>query len=202
MPGIASQRADRCVVDDRAVALTLHLPKLVLHATPDATQIDADDTVPLVPAGVGDGRDPRHHARIVERGVESAKLGDGAFDHSRHVRVVTHIATDGECLDDQRRELLCFSADRVFADVRQHNRRARLGEGSRRREPHARGGPGDEGDLAGEVQGIGHQDSFAAEGLSEEGRELVPRDQVHAVVEIDMSRARNNEEFLRFRRLV
>ena len=33
--------------------------------------------------------------------------------------------------------------------------------------------------------------------LTKEGRELVERDQVHAVVEIDMSRVRNDEQFLR-----
>src|ERR1700761_2444909 len=31
---VAGQRADRCVIDDRAAALAFHLPQFVLHATP------------------------------------------------------------------------------------------------------------------------------------------------------------------------
>src|SRR3954449_9298780 len=41
-PGIAGQRTDRSVVDDRAASLTLHLPQLVLHAASHAAQIDPD----------------------------------------------------------------------------------------------------------------------------------------------------------------
>jgi hypothetical protein len=42
-------------VDDRAAALTFHLPQFVLHATPHAPQVDSDHAVP-VPAGAVGGR--------------------------------------------------------------------------------------------------------------------------------------------------
>src|SRR6266536_6188234 len=45
--GVAGQRADRGVVDDRAAALTFHLPQFVLHATPHAPQVDPDHAVPV-----------------------------------------------------------------------------------------------------------------------------------------------------------
>ena len=52
--GIASQCADRGIVDNCAAALVFHLPQLVLHATPYAPQIDSDYAVPLFVGAVGD----------------------------------------------------------------------------------------------------------------------------------------------------
>ena len=51
--GVAGQRADRRVVDDRTAALAFHLPQLVLHAAPDAAQVDPDDAVPLLAGALG-----------------------------------------------------------------------------------------------------------------------------------------------------
>jgi hypothetical protein len=45
--GVAGQRADGRIVDNRAAALSFHLPQLVLHATPHALKIDPDHTVPF-----------------------------------------------------------------------------------------------------------------------------------------------------------
>src|SRR5438270_6409306 len=59
-PGVAGQRADRGVVDDRAASLALHLPQLVLHAAPHAAQVDPDHAIPLVAGTVG-GRDALRH---------------------------------------------------------------------------------------------------------------------------------------------
>src|SRR4051812_18155705 len=59
-PGVAGQRADRRVVDDRAAALALHLPQLVLHAAPHATQVDPDNAVPFLAGAVGGRGDAGH----------------------------------------------------------------------------------------------------------------------------------------------
>ena len=96
--GVAGQRADRGVVDDRAAALAFHLPQFVLHAAPHAAQVDPDHAVPVFAGAVGGRGDAGHDARVVERGVEPAELGNGAVHHRRHLGVVTHIAADGDCL--------------------------------------------------------------------------------------------------------
>jgi hypothetical protein len=47
---------------------------VVLHATPDAPQINADDAVPFLAGAIGGRGDAGHHARIVESGVEASEL--------------------------------------------------------------------------------------------------------------------------------
>jgi hypothetical protein len=69
----------------------------VLHAAPHTTQVDSDDSVPLVAGAVGDRCNPSYHPGVVERGIESTALADGAIDHRRHISVITDVATDGEC---------------------------------------------------------------------------------------------------------
>src|SRR5262250_2659020 len=55
---IASQCSNRSVVDDRTAALAFHLPELVLHATPQPSQIDPDHSVPFLAGAVGSWEAP------------------------------------------------------------------------------------------------------------------------------------------------
>src|SRR5207248_8226465 len=50
---VAGQRADRCVVDDRAAALAFHLSQFVLHTAPNAAQVDPDHAIPVLAGAVG-----------------------------------------------------------------------------------------------------------------------------------------------------
>ena len=104
--GIAGQRTDRRVVDDRAAALAFHLPQFVLHAAPHAAQVDPDDAVPFLAGAVGGRGDPGHDARVVERGVEPAELGDGA---------VHHRATWASSLTSQRTAIALWPAATNFS---------------------------------------------------------------------------------------
>src|SRR6516164_1570723 len=118
---VAAQRADRCIVDDRAAALALHLPEFVLHTAPHATQVDPDHAVPLFARTVGGGGDMRHNSCIVERGVDSAELGYGAVHHGRHLCVVTHVTADGDGLVTSDNQLLGFRLYCVFPEVVQQD---------------------------------------------------------------------------------
>ena len=51
--GEADEAAERGAVDDRAAALRAHLAQLVLHAGPDAAQVDRVDAVEAVGGLVG-----------------------------------------------------------------------------------------------------------------------------------------------------
>ena len=42
--------------------------------------------------------DAGHDARVVERGVKAAELGNGAVHHRGHLGVVAHVAPDGDGL--------------------------------------------------------------------------------------------------------
>src|SRR5207237_2690513 len=60
--GVAGQRADRCVVYDRAAALALHLLQFVLHGAPDAAQVDPNHAVPLFGRALSRWGDAGHDA--------------------------------------------------------------------------------------------------------------------------------------------
>ena len=98
MPGVAGQCADGGIVDDRATALTFHLPQFLPHATPDAPQVDPDHAIPVFTGALPRGGEVGHDTGIVERGVETAELVNRPVDHCRHFGVVTHVTTDGERL--------------------------------------------------------------------------------------------------------
>lgn len=101
-------------------------------------------------------RDPGHDPRVVERGVESAELGDGTVHHRGHLGVVAHITTDGEGLVTGGDQLLGCGLHRLFFEIRENDGRARLCERLRRRESHPCCRPGDERHFAAEVQWVGH----------------------------------------------
>ena len=90
-PRVAGQRPDRRIVDDRSAPLTFHLPQFVLHAAPYTTQIDSNHPVPIFASAVGGRGDVGHDAGVVECGVYTAELGNGALHHRFHLRVVTYV---------------------------------------------------------------------------------------------------------------
>jgi hypothetical protein len=89
------QAAERRAVDDGAAALFAHPAELVLHAGPDAAQIDRVHPVEslgrLVSGIDGRGLD----AGVVEGEVESAEGIDRALDEGGDLRLIGHIAGDG-----------------------------------------------------------------------------------------------------------
>jgi hypothetical protein len=152
--GVAGQRANRRVVDDRAAALAFHLLQFVLHAAPNAAQVDPNHAIPVFAGAVGGRGDARHHPGVVERGVQSAELGNSSVHHSLNLCVVTHIAAEGDCPMASGHQLLGFRLHGVFSEVGHHNGRACLGKRLRRRQPHAGGCSGHECHLATKVQRI------------------------------------------------
>jgi hypothetical protein len=132
MPGLSVNAATEALLYDRAAALMFYLPQFLLHATPRASQVDPDHAIPVFAGGVGDRSDSGHDPGVVERGVESAELGDGAVHHRGQLGVA-HITTDGECLVTGGDELLLRRLHRVFFEVRQNEGRACLRERLRRR---------------------------------------------------------------------
>src|SRR5689334_6439607 len=96
--GYADQPTDGGAVDDGAAALLAHLAQLVLHAVPDAAEIDRIHAIKFFAAGISGFHSRRLHARIVEGRIQPAKGGNGLLDHGCHLRLVSHIASDRESL--------------------------------------------------------------------------------------------------------
>src|SRR5260370_621325 len=87
-PGNADDAGDRRAIDDGTAAEPEHLAQLVLHAAPNAAQVDCHHAIPLVAADVSRFDAALHDASIVERGVEAPEAGHGSFDHGRHFFVI------------------------------------------------------------------------------------------------------------------
>ena len=117
--GIASQRADGGVVDDRAAALALHLTQFMFHAAPQTAQINSDHAVPVFAGAVGCVGDAGHNSGVIKCGVKSAEVGNRALDHRGYLLVVTHIASHGDCFAPSGNELLRGGLDCFFFEVGQ-----------------------------------------------------------------------------------
>jgi hypothetical protein len=126
------QAADRGAVYDRAASLLAHLAQLVLHAVPDAAEIDRNHSVEIFATGISGFRNRALDASIVERRIQPAKGGHGLLHHSLHLRIISHIAACGNgpvtCAD----QLLGCFVNRSFVHVRQHYRGALRSECLRR----------------------------------------------------------------------
>jgi hypothetical protein len=154
--GQANEAPERGAVHDRPAALIAHLAQLVLHAVPDAAEVDRRDTLEALGRLVGrvGGRD--HDAGVVECHVEPPELGDGALHEGGDLALVGDVAGDTEGLASRGGQLVGRGAERAFVYVGEHDRRAGGREGPGGVEPHATAGPGDERDLATEVVGWIH----------------------------------------------
>ena len=49
----------------------------MLHAAPDAAQVDADDAIPFVTRALGGRGDLGHDARVIEQDVDVARVAVG-----------------------------------------------------------------------------------------------------------------------------
>jgi hypothetical protein len=133
-----------------------HRPEFVLHAGPDAAQVDrvhAVEGLGRLVGGVGRwGLD----AGVVERDVEPAEGVDRALDQGGDLVLVGDIAADTERSIAGGGQLVGGGTKRLVVDVGEHNGSTRFGEGLGGGQPHPGAGPGDQGDLAGEVVGRVH----------------------------------------------
>ena len=125
-----------------------HLAQLVLHAGPDAAQVDGGHAVEALGRLLGEVAGETDDAGVVERHVQPTIGGDGALDHGGGLRLVRHIAGDADRLATGRGQRIGRGVEGVGVDVGKHDRGARLSERLRGGQPDARTGTGDQGDLA------------------------------------------------------
>ena len=129
VPGqTALMRIPRGAVDDGATAFRAHLAKLVLHAGPDAAQVDRGDAVEALGWFVGGVGEREHDPGVVERHVKLAELGDGAIHQRRDLILVGHVAGHADRTVSGGGQLVGRSAQCVLVDVGEHDGRAGRGE--------------------------------------------------------------------------
>ena len=100
------QAAERGAVDDGAAALRAHLAQLVLHAGPDAAQVDRVHPLEVLGRLVGRVARREHDAGVVERHVEPAERRRRCARPWRRPRLVGHVAGDAERLVARGGQLL------------------------------------------------------------------------------------------------
>src|SRR5437773_6297496 len=115
--GNADQTANRRVVDDGTASLLAHLAQLILHAVPDAAQIDPVHALELFPAGISHFHGRRLYAGIIERGIEATKGGYSLLDHCCYLSLVSDIAPDGNRLVTGGDEFVCRRANGTLVNV-------------------------------------------------------------------------------------
>nr|GEU28411.1 hypothetical protein [Tanacetum cinerariifolium] len=91
---LADQAAEGRTIDDRARALLFHLHQFMLHAGPDAAQVDAADSVVRGGAGGREWLMRSLDAGIVECHVDPSECGDGLFNQAGHLRFFGDIADE------------------------------------------------------------------------------------------------------------
>ena len=129
----ADQAADRRVVDDGAASLLAHLAELVLHAVPDAAEIDPLHALEFFAADIRglDGR--RLHARIIERRIKAAEGGDRLLDHCGYLGLVSDIGGHGDRLAAARESSSAAARTAFTLSSASADRSACLREGLGRR---------------------------------------------------------------------
>ena len=115
--GDTDEATDGGVVDDGAASLLSHLQQLVLHAVPNAPEVDRIDTIVFIAGGIGRLHSQALYAGIVERHIKAAKSGHGLLDHRFHLGFISHIAAHGESFVPCAGQLLGSGTSRSFIDV-------------------------------------------------------------------------------------
>jgi hypothetical protein len=151
--GQSDEAAERRAVDDGAAPPGAHLPELVLHAVPDAAQVDRGDPVEAVGRLVGRVARRDHDAGVVEGHVEALEGVDRALDERGDLCLVGYVAGDAERLMAGGGQLVGGGVERALVDVGEHDGGAGRGEGPGGVAAHAGAGAGDKGDLATDVVG-------------------------------------------------
>ena len=128
-----------------------HLSQLVLHAGPDAAEVDRVHPVEVVGGLVGGVAWWDHDPGVVERHVEPAQGSDGAVDEGGDLVFVRDVAWDAQRLMTCGGQLVGCGSERIPVDVGERDAGAVLGECARRRKSHPGACPGHEGNLTLEV---------------------------------------------------
>src|SRR2546430_11695172 len=81
----ADQATNGRAVDDGTASLLTHLAQLVLHAVPDAAEIDRVNAIKFFAAGISGFNGRRLHASVVVRRIQATEGGDRLLDHCCHV---------------------------------------------------------------------------------------------------------------------
>ena len=123
-----NQAAERGAVDDGAASLLAHRSELVLHAGPDAAQVDRVHAVEGFGRFVGRIGRRSLDAGVVEREVEPAESVDRALDQGGDLLLVGHVADDVQRLVTRSGQLLGRGPDRLFVAIGEPDGSPRLGE--------------------------------------------------------------------------
>src|SRR2546421_10680674 len=94
--GEADQAANGRAVDDGTASLLAHLAQLVLHAVPDAAEIDRVHAIEFFAAGISSFNGRRLHASVVVRRIQATEGGYRLLDHGCYVSLVSDIAADSK----------------------------------------------------------------------------------------------------------
>ena len=150
------QAAERGAVDDGAAALRAHRPQLVLHAGPDAAEVDGVHAVEGLGLFVGGVGRRSLDAGVVECEVQPAEARHGAFHERGDLLLVGHVAGGTECLTARGGQLVRRGPEGLLIAVGKYDSGPGLGERPCRGEPHAGAGSGDDRDVVVEVVGRVH----------------------------------------------
>src|SRR5882724_981920 len=118
----------------------------MLHAVPDSPQVDRDDTVEFLAAGISSVDRRTLHAGIVERSIQPSKGIHGLFDHRRDFVFVRDVTAHGQHPMPSGGELVCCGTRGAGIHVREHDRGSRLGERLGSHQAHAGCRTGYQGD--------------------------------------------------------
>ena len=128
----------------------------MLHARPDAAQVDRVHAVEGLGRFVGGVGRRGLDAGVVEREVEPAEARHGSVYERGDLPLVGHVADDAERLTARGGQLGRRGPEGLLVAVGKHDGGPGLGERPRRGEPHARAGTGDDGNAVVEVVGRVH----------------------------------------------
>src|SRR5215204_1629286 len=151
------QATKRRAVDDCAASLLAHLTKLVLHASPDAAEVDRVHAVEGLGRLLGGVRRRGLDPGVVEGEVEPAESRHATADEHGDLLLVRDVTADTDRLVARGGQLLSRGLEGLVVAIGQDNGGASLGERLRRRESHSRGSARDQRHAIAEVVGrAGH----------------------------------------------
>ena len=135
--GESDQAAERGAVDNGAAALRAQRPQLVLHAGPDAAQVDRVHAVEGLGRFVGGVGRRDLDAGVVEREVEPAEARHGPVYERGDLLLVGDVAGDAERPTARGGQLGRRGPEDPLVAVGKHDGGPGLRECPRRGEPHA-----------------------------------------------------------------
>ena len=135
--GDADQTTNRGVVDDRAASLLTHLAQLILHAVPDAAQIDSVYAIEFFAAGISQFHGRRLYAGVVERRIEATEGRYSLRNHRCYLSFVRDIAKDANRFVAGSDEFFCRRPNRILIHIGKRDDRSGLCENSGRYQSHS-----------------------------------------------------------------